>query len=40
MNAETRIFTKRAPTPWHLWLIALAALLWNGFGALNYLAVQ
>lgn len=38
MNAHTRIFTKRAPTPWHLWFVALLAVLWNGFGALTYLA--
>lgn len=24
-------------TPWHLWLVGVLALLWNGFGAYDYL---
>src|SRR3712207_6523215 len=24
-------------TPWHLWLVGVVALLWNGYGAYDYL---
>src|SRR3712207_1087839 len=24
-------------TPWHLWLVGVLSLLWNGFGAYDYL---
>lgn len=27
---------RRQPTPWHLWLIGILALLWNGFGAFDF----
>lgn len=30
----------RAATPWHLWLIGLLALLWNGFGAFDYVMTE
>ncbi|AKS40598.1 hypothetical protein [Wenzhouxiangella marina] len=40
MTKDTRIFSSRAPTPWHLWLIAVLALVWNGYGAFDYLATQ
>lgn len=30
----------RAPTPWHVWLISGFAILWNGFGALDYIMTQ
>ncbi|MFN3585677.1 hypothetical protein [Phenylobacterium sp.] len=26
-----------ARTPWHFWLVGIAAILWNGFGAYDYL---
>lgn len=32
--------TNRAPTPWHLWVVAIAALLWNAMGAFDYLMTQ
>jgi len=40
MTRETRIFSSRAPTPWHLWLVGLIALLWNAMGAFDYVATQ
>ncbi|MGI4818721.1 MAG: hypothetical protein ACRYFE_09375 [Janthinobacterium lividum] len=27
---------KRQSTPWHLWLVGVLALLWNGFGAFDF----
>jgi hypothetical protein len=27
-------------TPWHFWVIAVVALLWNGFGAYDYIMSQ
>ena len=30
----------RRGTPWHLWLIGLVTLVWNGFGALDYYMTQ
>lgn len=27
-------------TPWHLWVVGILALLWNGFGAFDYLMTQ
>lgn len=27
-------------TPWHLWVVAIVALLWNGFGAMDYFMTQ
>lgn len=27
-------------TPWHLWVIGIFALLWNGMGALDYVMTQ
>jgi len=32
--------TERAITPWHLWVIGGISLLWNGFGALDYVMTQ
>jgi len=29
-----------AKTPWHLWLVGLLSLLWNSFGAYDYLMTQ
>jgi len=26
--------------PWHLWVVGIVALLWNGFGAYDYLMTQ
>ncbi len=31
---------ERAPTPWHLWVIGVVSLLWNGFGAFDYVMTQ
>lgn len=28
------------PTPWHHWLVSLLAIVWNGFGALDYSMTQ
>jgi len=30
----------QGPTPVHLWIIGILALLWNSFGAFDYLATQ
>ena len=27
-------------TPWHLWVVGIAGLLWNAFGAFDYLMTQ
>jgi hypothetical protein len=27
-------------TPWHLWLVAIVAIIWNGFGAMDYYMTQ
>ena len=27
-------------TPWHLWVVGIVALLWNGYGAYDYLMTQ
>ncbi|MCW3796294.1 hypothetical protein OMW55_00520 [Sphingomonas sp. BN140010] len=27
-------------TPWHLWAVGIVALLWNGFGAVDYLMTR
>lgn len=35
---EARIFTPRAPTPIHLWIVAVLSLIWNAGGAWDYLA--
>lgn len=40
MNTDTRIFSNRAPTPWHLWVIGVLSLLWNAIGAFSYVATQ
>ena len=28
------------PTPWHHWVVALLAIVWNGFGATDYTMTQ
>jgi len=28
------------PAPWHLWVVGIAALLWNAVGALDYVMTQ
>lgn len=28
--------SEQGPTPWHLWLVGVAGLLWNAFGAYDY----
>ncbi len=40
MNTNTRIFSDRAPTPWHLWAIGVLTLLWNLMGAFSFVATQ
>lgn len=30
----------RAQAPWHLWIIAIASLLWNAMGAFDYVMTQ
>ena len=30
----------RVKTPWHLWVIGIVSLLWNGFGANDYTQTQ
>lgn len=40
MNTDTRIFSNRAPTPWHLWVIGVLTLLWNAMGAFGFVANQ
>ena len=32
--------TRGAPTPWHLWVIGVLALLWNSVGAIDYVMSQ
>lgn len=32
--------TPRHSTPWHLWVVGILALLWNGFSAFDYLMTQ
>ncbi|MCX7357020.1 MAG: hypothetical protein NT015_02550 [Alphaproteobacteria bacterium] len=27
-------------TPWHLWMVGIVGLLWNGFGAFDFLSTQ
>jgi len=40
MAGKARIFSDRAPTPWHLWVIGVLTLLWNAVGAFDYVATQ
>lgn len=40
MAGKARIFSDRAPTPWHLWVIGVLTLVWNAIGAFDYLATQ
>ncbi len=28
------------PRPWHLWVVGILSLIWNGFGAFDYSATQ
>jgi len=30
----------RSATPWHLWVVGLVALLWNGFGGYDYVMTR
>ena len=32
--------TNQANTPWHLWLVGIVAVLWNGLGATDYTMTQ
>jgi hypothetical protein len=38
MREEVVVSNQR--TPWHLWVIGIVGLLWNGFGAYDYLMTQ
>ncbi|MGE0046577.1 MAG: hypothetical protein AB7J28_09705 [Hyphomonadaceae bacterium] len=38
MSEATTPAPAPARTPWHLWLVGALALLWNGFGALDFTA--
>lgn len=29
--------TEKMKTPWHLWVVGLVSLLWNGFGAFDFI---
>jgi len=40
MAGKTRIFSDRALTPWHLWVVGVLTLLWNAVGVADYLATQ
>jgi hypothetical protein len=40
MAGKARIFSNRAPTPWHLWVVGVLTLLWNAVGAFDYVATQ
>ena len=37
---STTTDTPRAGAPWHFWLIAVIAVLWNGYGAYDYTMSQ
>ena len=32
--------TKSGRTPWHLWVLGILALIWNGTGAMDYVMTQ
>ncbi|THD57179.1 hypothetical protein [Phenylobacterium sp.] len=34
--ATTTMETPRSATPWHLWVVGVIALLWNGFGGYDF----
>ncbi|MFC0632298.1 hypothetical protein [Brevundimonas balnearis] len=34
---DTMAAAPAARTPWHLWLVGVLAVLWNGFGAYDYI---
>ncbi|ADN76126.1 conserved hypothetical protein [Ferrimonas balearica DSM 9799] len=38
--ARSLFSTQTPSTPWHLWLVGILALLWNGMGAMDYLLTQ
>src|SRR5262245_36081372 len=40
MSAPTPIASAQRNTPWHLWAIAIVALLWNGSGAYTIMMAQ
>jgi hypothetical protein len=37
MMTDTTMTTR---TPWHLWLVGVVALLWNGYGGYDYVMTQ
>lgn len=37
---DTMTAAPAARTPWHLWLVGVLAVLWNGFGAYDYIMTQ
>lgn len=40
MSDTTAGNSRRPATPWHLWLVGIIALLFNAFGALDYVLTQ
>lgn len=32
--------SERVSTPWHVWIVAMLTLLWNAFGAVDYVMTQ
>ena len=39
-NADMAASGSGARTPWHLWAVGIVALLWNGFGAVDYVMTR
>jgi len=40
MANKSNLFSDRTPTPWHLWVVGILAVLWNAIGAFDYVATQ
>jgi hypothetical protein len=40
MNNRTTIASPEPKTPWHLWVVAILAILWNGSGAYTIMMAQ
>lgn len=38
--ASSAMDARPAGTPWHLWVVGIVSLLWNAFGAFDYLMTQ
>lgn len=37
MTQDTPMNTAGRATPWHLWVVGIVSLLWNGFGAFDFI---